>query len=81
MRNFNKVNWNFMLAWSLVILTFFFMTGMWAVDVSVGSMLSNGEVVGLFGSREPVVQYHYGLLLSGLSFLVICFMLMYKTVK
>lgn len=61
-----------------MILTFTFMVGQWATDIGASSLISSRDgvtflVIGLFGERTGNEQYHYGLLISQLSMLILVF--------
>ena len=56
---------------TIIFLSFMFIASLWLIDVSVGSMLSGSDVVGLTGIHDPTTTYHIGLVLATLS----CFMI------
>lgn len=59
--------------WIVVIvgLVFFFMIGLWIVDVSLSAILVGGEVTSGWWVRDPILSYHMGLILSLSSFVVL----------
>lgn len=62
---------------ALLILTFFFISGLWAVDIGAsGFGIESGYVQGLFGIRSSNVQYHLGLMASTMSFLILSVLFM-----
>jgi len=48
-----------------------FIASLWLIDISVSSMLSGSDLVGLMGIKDPTVTYHIGLVLATFS----CFMI------
>lgn len=56
---------------TIIFLSFMFIASLWLVDISVSSMLSGSNVVGLTGIHDPTTTYHIGLVLATLS----CFMI------
>jgi hypothetical protein len=56
---------------TIILISFIFVGSLWLIDVSVGSMLSGSDVVGLTGVHNPTTTYHIGLMLATLS----CFMI------
>jgi hypothetical protein len=51
--------------------SFIFVASLWLIDVSVGSMLSGSDVVGLTGIHDPTTTYNIWLVMATLS----CFMI------
>jgi flagellar biosynthesis protein FlhB len=51
---------------AIISLSFVFVTSIWLIDISVGSMLS-GSNVGLSGISDPILTYHIGLVVAILS--------------
>ena len=56
---------------TIIFLSFMFIASLWLIDVSVSSMLSGSDLVGLMGIHDPTTTYHIGLVLATLS----CFMI------
>ena len=70
------MTWNIVFVSAIVLLTFFFVTGTWATDIGASVMISSAAGVpliasGIFGERSGNIQYHLGLMLSSLSFLIL----------
>jgi hypothetical protein len=70
----------------LVILTFFFVAGLWAIDIGASGAILDAagyptQAVGLLFVRTPTQQYHLGLLLSSISFLILCAMFIFEMFK
>ena len=56
---------------TIIFLSFAFVASLWLIDISVGSMLSGSDLVGLTGIPDPTVTYHIGLVLATLSCFII----------
>lgn len=55
------------------VLTFCFMIGVWTIDISVSAMNMNAIVTSGWFDRNPTLQYHLGLYLTIISFLLVVF--------
>ena len=66
------------LAIAIIFLSFAFVTSIWLIDISVGSMLS-GSHVGLTGLSDPTLTYHIGLVVATLSCFTIAVIAAMKT--
>lgn len=55
----------------IVLLLYLFMLGIWSVDMGMSAVASDGIVMTLFGVRSGADQYHFGLVLSQLCFLLV----------
>jgi hypothetical protein len=51
----------------LFALLFFFMLGVWTIDISVGAMNVGGKLSNGWWTRDPFVQYHIGLYMAIIS--------------
>jgi hypothetical protein len=58
-----------------IILTFLFVSSLWAIEIGAMAYMNNGYTEGLFGRREARVQYHLGLLFASLSFVLVVILL------
>lgn len=60
----------------VAILIFTFVSGVWAVDVSVAAMINegySGGVITTIGTRSAAMHYHVGLIFIGMSFMLVVF--------
>jgi hypothetical protein len=65
---------------ALIFLSFAFVTSIWLIDISVGSMLS-GSHVGLYGISDPTLTYHIGLVVATLSCFTIAVIAAIKIIR
>lgn len=73
------------LVFILIVITFIFVSGLWAIDIgaSGANMQSAGyelQAEGLLFSRTPTAQYHLGLLIASVCFLVVVVMYIFKII-
>jgi len=64
---------------SIILLTILFVTGLWTVDIGASALALQSagfdvQVQTLFFIRSASQQYHIGLMLALLSFIIICLM-------
>ena len=65
----------------VLVLTVLVLTGLWAIDIGASALISDSYVEGLFGVRNAVTQYHFGLVLSFMGFFILCCMYLYEILK
>jgi len=65
---------------AIIFLSFAFVTSIWLIDISVGSMLS-GSHVGLTGISNPNLAYHIGLVAATLSCFTIAVIAAMKIIR
>lgn len=66
----------------IMLFMFMFMTGIWAVDISVGAMLTtNAEMTNGFWTRDPMVHYHLGLYIMIITFSCLMLLLINQKYK
>jgi hypothetical protein len=65
----------------IVFLSFLFIASLWLIDISVSSMLSGSDLVGLMGIKDPTVTYHIGLVLATFSCFMIAGLAVIRTIR
>jgi hypothetical protein len=65
---------------AIIFLSFAFVTSIWLIDISVGSMLS-GPHVGLTGISDPTLTYQIGLVVATLSCFTIAVIAAIKIIR
>ena len=74
--NIKKIKW----LCTLIVLVILEVCALWCIDISVSAMLNNNIVTNGFVSHNPVVTYHFGLLLSFVVLMMICFICVYHII-
>jgi len=60
----------------LVCLIFLFCIGLWTIDIGVSGIVTGQVgVTTLIGVRNPATQYHVGLIITIVSFMLLIFLL------
>jgi len=68
--------------WSMLVLVFLFVGGLWAIDIGASFMNARDPVVkGLIFERTPSDHYHIGLLISELSFFILSMFYVHELLK
>lgn len=62
----------------MVLATYFIVSGLWAIDISVSAMNTGGVVTNGYWIRDWITQYHHGLWLVGVSFMSIVGVCLYN---
>jgi hypothetical protein len=65
----------------LILFMIVIMTGLWGIDIGASAMIVGSDVIGLLGIRSGNVQYHLGLGLVLMTFLIQTLWLLYYIVK
>jgi hypothetical protein len=68
----------------VIVIAMFFVIGLWNMDLSISAMClndSNVQIVGLWFTRTPVVNYHLGILIALTSFLSLLMILVKETTE
>lgn len=69
-----------------IVLLFFVLTGIWAVDIGASGMVLNEkynidlQVENGWVARSPMQHYHIGLWLIGISTMLLCILLMWNII-
>ncbi|MGQ4876144.1 MAG: hypothetical protein ACP6IY_18920 [Promethearchaeia archaeon] len=54
--------------YSIICLTIIFMSSLWAIDISVTTLINDGILINQYGMQDANVIYHFAILIN-----VICF--------
>jgi hypothetical protein len=71
----------------VVILGIFLVSGLWAIDIGASAMMMSigagmdTVAQGLFGIRSPNTQYHLGMVLIILAFLILAAMYLHEVLR
>ena len=64
-----------------IVLAMLFVVGLWTIDIGASAMLTNNYVQSLFFIRTGNQQYHMGLILSMVCFMLLIYLYVKEVLK